>query len=533
MARACLLRRWAAGLTLALCVGLGRSENTTQRVASLIDSAAYVLAHNTRRCLHTSPNVQWSSDVAAVAQAYASQCKFSHSSSSNPADRYTSGGQAGGENLYTSSAAPTAETVLQSWYNSEVDLYKTGSNNYANPGYISGAGHMTQVVWKATTLVGCGYCSTGAQGGFQYLIVCQYWTAGNLNTPAAFQANVLPATVASSQCTSGSGSGGGSPNPSPSPAGGSSSPSPSPAGGSSNPSPSPAVGSPSPLTAPATSPGVTLATPNETVSFTTSTSSAQYIETKYGVPEPFKPTSFLSLSVTALSALNAAITQSELVQAPDVYAHYVAVNSAAPYEASISTAGGLVSAVVFNSFGTGVTKAVVNAFSYVNDTTFSSLGLTPPSNTGAPAFLMTIDRLAGATLKTTGSMSMSVACATGSLSVYSWHGTATSPTSLEADGGSVTSDGSGTCTVTMTQTSTFAAYSSTPSPSPSPASTNNTAWYGLLALLAIPVILVLLTLFVLCKRWQTQNLTHLEAGPELVIYRAPHSTPVLYDGQVL
>ena len=66
------------------------------------------------------------------------------------------------------------------WY-SEVSLY-----DFNNPGYTSGVGHFTQLVWKGSKQLGCGvscqnnYCS----------VTCNYFPAGNyLNQ---FSSNVFP-----------------------------------------------------------------------------------------------------------------------------------------------------------------------------------------------------------------------------------------------------------------------------------------------------------------------------------------------------
>ena len=96
--------------------------------AFVSDVASYIQSHNSRRCLHATSDLTWSNSVETSAQAYADTCTFSHSTTSY------------GENLYAGSANPTAEDVLNGWYNSEI-----GSYDYNNPGFSSGTGHFTQV----------------------------------------------------------------------------------------------------------------------------------------------------------------------------------------------------------------------------------------------------------------------------------------------------------------------------------------------------------------------------------------------------
>ena len=152
---------------------------------------AYLDAHNTRRCMHGTPALQWSAAVAASAQAHADKCLFQHSSGPY------------GENLYMSWYRPaTAEAAVKAWYD-EVKDY-----NYARPGFSSQTGHFTQVVWRGSTALGCGMC----QKGSQYIVVCQYSPAGNVQ--GRYPENVLQASASENECRSGDG---GLPAPTPSP----------------------------------------------------------------------------------------------------------------------------------------------------------------------------------------------------------------------------------------------------------------------------------------------------------------------------
>jgi hypothetical protein len=71
--------------------------------------------------------------------------------------------------------------ATQAWYDEIVDP----GYNFADPGYYEnpGAGHFTQVVWKASTELGCGI-----SGDY---VACRYCN-GSGNYLNQFEANVFP-----------------------------------------------------------------------------------------------------------------------------------------------------------------------------------------------------------------------------------------------------------------------------------------------------------------------------------------------------
>jgi len=89
-----------------------------------------------------------------------------------------------GENIaMTSKSDPTGEEIVQMWYD-EILKY-----NFKKPGFASGTGHFTQVVWKDTTHIGIGV-ARGNRGTF---VVANYEPAGNITNQGYFDRNVLPA----------------------------------------------------------------------------------------------------------------------------------------------------------------------------------------------------------------------------------------------------------------------------------------------------------------------------------------------------
>ncbi|MBI5517344.1 MAG: hypothetical protein HY909_26460 [Deltaproteobacteria bacterium] len=140
-------------------------------------ASAFVAAHNRYRADHCAPPLTWSPAVAASAQRWADRlrqagCGMQHSSSSERSGY--------GESLFGGSGSYTPEQAVEAWY-SEVGQY-----NYGRPGFSGSTGHFTQVVWRATTSVGCA--SATCSGSI--LWVCQYSPAGNM--AGQFPANVSP-----------------------------------------------------------------------------------------------------------------------------------------------------------------------------------------------------------------------------------------------------------------------------------------------------------------------------------------------------
>ncbi|KAJ3564877.1 hypothetical protein NP233_g8000 [Leucocoprinus birnbaumii] len=123
--------------------------------------------HNTNRARYGANPLSYDNNLASGAASYAAQCNWGHSSGNY------------GENLYAlSTSGGTIQQAVQSWMD-EASQY-----NYNDPGFSEATGHFTQVVWKATTTLGCGLhvCSTGSpwgSGSWTY-IVCRYTPPGNV-----------------------------------------------------------------------------------------------------------------------------------------------------------------------------------------------------------------------------------------------------------------------------------------------------------------------------------------------------------------
>ncbi|EME42597.1 hypothetical protein DOTSEDRAFT_54921 [Dothistroma septosporum NZE10] len=141
--------------------------------------------HNKHRSNHTfngkatSP-MQWNATTARTAKEVADLCIFAH--------KMDVEGGGYGQNLAAGyKAANITGTITDLWYNSEVAAY-AGLYGQAQPSYSDfGAwGHFSQLVWNASTSVGCWTtnCSATGLSGVgssvpPYLTVCNYYPAGN------------------------------------------------------------------------------------------------------------------------------------------------------------------------------------------------------------------------------------------------------------------------------------------------------------------------------------------------------------------
>lgn len=166
---------------------------------------AILAVHNAKRALHCVPPMTWSPELAARAQAWASQCRASAAGA--PCHQSDCGTRtADGENLsfgarWTANAAGqktwnpvgrTAEEAVEAWY-CEIAAY-----DFNNPAIVGGTttgcrpvnGHFTQVVWRSSTQLGCAMATCTFQGNTGTLWVCKYAPAGNLNTVQALRDNV-------------------------------------------------------------------------------------------------------------------------------------------------------------------------------------------------------------------------------------------------------------------------------------------------------------------------------------------------------
>lgn len=127
--------------------------------------------HNQYRAQHHAPNMTWDNKLASFAASHASACRFKHSHG-----HY-------GENI--AAGYPTISVAIKEWYNEKKNY------SYQRAQFNHGTGHFTQIVWKASTKLGCALVPCNGKNGTpgNYL-VCEYNPPGNVLGRKFFEANV-------------------------------------------------------------------------------------------------------------------------------------------------------------------------------------------------------------------------------------------------------------------------------------------------------------------------------------------------------
>ena len=75
---------------------------------------------------------------------------------------------------------PDVATAVDAW-GDEASMYTFSTKGYT--GFTEATGHFSQLVWRGTRTVGCGWtdCSSSHSGGVDgVLLVCNYFPAGNV-----------------------------------------------------------------------------------------------------------------------------------------------------------------------------------------------------------------------------------------------------------------------------------------------------------------------------------------------------------------
>lgn len=134
-------------------------------------------AHNDYRAKHSAPPMRLNKHLCQFATEWANRLLAMGTMQHRANNKY-------GENIYamfgTGNLTVSGRDPVKSWYD-EIKLY-----NFGRPGFSSGTGHFTQVVWLASTELGVGI----AQGNGKVFVVANYNPPGNVQ--GQFPANVKP-----------------------------------------------------------------------------------------------------------------------------------------------------------------------------------------------------------------------------------------------------------------------------------------------------------------------------------------------------
>ncbi|KAL2350790.1 CAP domain-containing protein [Cryomyces antarcticus] len=161
----------AAVSTIVVTATVPTSSSTSTPSYTLDDQFQRDVLNSTNvyRSQHNATALAWNSSLASSASSWAQGCQWAHS-----------GGLAG-ENLASNYMNTSA--AIAAWA-AEREVY-----SFQHPGFSETTGHFTQLVWKATTSVGCGRMACDGRNGMQgWFVVCEYWPAGNV--AGGFEENV-------------------------------------------------------------------------------------------------------------------------------------------------------------------------------------------------------------------------------------------------------------------------------------------------------------------------------------------------------
>ncbi len=161
--------------TLCLLLSVTGGTSNAAEAQKAVDSVAITTAHNQWRSKTGVPDLKWSDELAEASQKWAQHLTENGCHPGHSGGKY-------GENIYIAGPATssdgstkmqniTAQNVVDKW-GDEIKDYDYSDNSCHDV-----CGHYTQVVWKATTEVGCGMatCEDKSQ-----IWVCQYTPAGNM-----------------------------------------------------------------------------------------------------------------------------------------------------------------------------------------------------------------------------------------------------------------------------------------------------------------------------------------------------------------
>jgi hypothetical protein len=180
-------------LLVLYLVHLSFGSSVYQLTAS--DRSQILNYHNQIRSNYGLPALVYDVTIEANASSYAGGCVWAHS---------VNGGKYG-ENLAQYAASPATKFPLTSWMSQVDGWYEEYKYWTCSTGTCSSTcGHLTQIISKSSTNVGCGVaqCDPGTVSSYTaQFLVCQYVPPGNVNlgtqhpvTGLAYPDNGCPAT---------------------------------------------------------------------------------------------------------------------------------------------------------------------------------------------------------------------------------------------------------------------------------------------------------------------------------------------------
>jgi len=139
---------------------------------------SFLFSHNAIRTAHNATGLTWSTEYAAMAEAWADKCQFKRT------DGFLSDTPYGELHAAATGFFPISTAINQ--FAKDAEEYDP-----AHPVY----NHWTQIVWKSTTKVGCARSTCndllGLRTGMATYYVCFYDPAGNVIGQAPKNVQIL------------------------------------------------------------------------------------------------------------------------------------------------------------------------------------------------------------------------------------------------------------------------------------------------------------------------------------------------------
>ncbi|KAJ5554211.1 hypothetical protein N7513_004170 [Penicillium frequentans] len=168
----------APSSTLATSTSTSSTSSATASATNAYQQAV-LYNHNIHRSNHSVSSLKWSADLESSAQTLAARCTYEH-------DTSIDGGGYGQNIGYGVEASEVGVMITNLMYNDEIEFFPTpyGESDPSMSDFDKW-GHFSQIVWKATTHVGCATVVCDPLGNVDSsealpFTVCNYSPVGNV-----------------------------------------------------------------------------------------------------------------------------------------------------------------------------------------------------------------------------------------------------------------------------------------------------------------------------------------------------------------